>query len=154
MKGIEEGTVNGSPEGVILLGSLLLDFLDIFGTKFSYATQGISVIYARGHYRLSPQQISDTTRRGLFAAGTSHYVPPSLVIDDPVDATNNVGASVFAMWRVKAALESALTALLYATRRGLGDASVEEEFLPPPVPLLTVLLQTLYLKDTTRSRSV
>ncbi|TMW63722.1 hypothetical protein Poli38472_002663 [Pythium oligandrum] len=98
-----QGATNYSGADV---GQLLLDFLEFYGTIFSYATTGISLkAEAFGEYFL------DLT---LGANGVP-LLMPQLVIDDPVyeDGQHNAAAGAFAIARAIAAFENAFYAVTY-----------------------------------------
>jgi len=75
------------------LGAMLLEFLTFFGQQFEYHKMGITLRNGGGYFYLG--------------------VPcPTLVIEDPFDPRNNIGKSVFAMYRIKGAFNHALQTLL------------------------------------------
>ncbi|GLD97719.1 hypothetical protein PINS_up006409 [Pythium insidiosum] len=90
------------------VGQLLIDFLEFYGTIFSYATTGISLkAEAFGEYFLDPTL--------TMGANGVPLLMPQLVIDDPVyeDGQHNAAAGAFAIARVIAAFENAFYAVTF-----------------------------------------
>jgi non-canonical poly(A) RNA polymerase PAPD5/7 len=85
------------------VGQLLLDFVEFYGTMFSYGTTGIS---------LKPDAFGEYYLGASFLVGTAM---PQLVIDDPVyeDGAHNAAAGAFAIARVVAAFENAFYAVSF-----------------------------------------
>jgi DNA polymerase sigma len=85
------------------LGQLLLDFLEFYGCSFDFQHTGIAIT---SPYTRPPQNIPN---RFFPLERTS----TTLVISDPFQPPfmNNIGKSVFAMWRIQGAFEEALNAL-------------------------------------------
>jgi DNA polymerase sigma len=85
------------------LGQLLLDFLEFYGCSFDFQHTGIAI---SSPYTRTQQIVSNR-----FVALDRTYT--TLVISDPFQTPfmNNIGKSVFAMWRIQGALEEALNAL-------------------------------------------
>jgi DNA polymerase sigma len=78
-------------------GGALTAFLRYYGTVFDYATMGISTKHGGEHFRIGE---------------VGHFLGSGpLVIEDPFDPMSNIASGVFAMWRVRAAFESAFAAL-------------------------------------------
>jgi len=78
-------------------GGALVAFFRYYGTVFDYSTTGISVRHGGVHFRIGE---------------VGHYGGTGpLVIEDPFDPMTNIASGVFAMWRVRAAFESAFAAL-------------------------------------------
>lgn len=68
------------------LGRLLMEFFELYGTRFEFEQIVINILDG-GSHRLLPHR------------GTSHMMP--LLILDPFNAQNNIGHSTFMMWKVK-----------------------------------------------------
>ena len=102
-------------------GALLVHFLTFFGRHFQFHKMGIS-ISKRFIFVISPLFSSLPSPIHfltlfyfiLFFRGYFYLsVPsPTLVIEDPFDSSVNIGKGVFAMYRIKAAFNYALSALL------------------------------------------
>lgn len=81
------------------VSSLLLAFLDFYGCQFDYQTMGIRVV--------KPSAEDQTALRVFPLPRESH----TLFIEDPFDPTNNIGQSVFQMWRIALAFKQAFHTL-------------------------------------------
>lgn len=81
------------------VSSLLLGFLDFYGCQFDYKTTGIRVVKADAK--------DQSTLRFFSLKHESH----TLFIEDPFDPSNNIGQSVFQMWRIALAFKQAFHTL-------------------------------------------
>ena len=88
--------------GAANLGALLLEFLELYGKDFNYATTGISV---RHHGAYFPKH-----QRGWNYPNR----PALLALENPDDAGLDVGKNSFAMTRVKRAFDHAHAKLVLA----------------------------------------
>eukprot|EP01117_Protostelium_nocturnum_P003722 TRINITY_DN1499_c1_g2_i2.p1 TRINITY_DN1499_c1_g2~~TRINITY_DN1499_c1_g2_i2.p1 ORF type:complete len:600 (+),score=145.72 TRINITY_DN1499_c1_g2_i2:2040-3839(+) len=83
------------------LGSLLLQFLNLYGKTFDYEKMGVTVQNGGGHFELDQ----------LF-----HVNPgSSFVIVDPFNPTNNLGLHAKGIWSVKAAFAFAHESLFQSS---------------------------------------
>ena len=106
------------------LGSLLLDFLELYGMDFNYVTTGISVRHD-GYY--FPKGLSD--RRESFWQPTR---PFSLALENPLDPTADVGAGAFRMQMVQRIFGHAFKTLLaYVSEPSVETESILARIIPP-----------------------
>ena len=106
------------------LGSLLLDFLELYGMDFNYVTTGISVRHD-GYY--FPKGLSD--RRESFWQPTR---PFSLAMENPLDPTADVGAGAFRMQMIQRIFGHAFKTLLaYVSEPSVETESILARIIPP-----------------------
>lgn len=86
------------------LGSLLLEFFELYGVDFNYYTTGISVREDGSYF---PKGATD--KRPYFFQGNR---PTSLAIENPLDHTADVGRSTFRIGQIQRSFEVAFRVLL------------------------------------------
>lgn len=109
------------------LGTLLLEFLDLYGRRFDFTNMGLCP-------QLHPRSFGSVYYTLLRPTN-------SLAITDPLDPlssldptlANNVGRGVFAMYRIKAAFHYALC-ILVAPFAPLAHSSLLSRILEGPAP--------------------
>lgn len=106
------------------LGSLLLDFLELYGLDFNYVTTGISVRHD-GYY--FPKGLRD--RRDSFWQSTR---PFSLAMENPLDPNADVGAGAFRMQMIQRVFGHAFRTLLaYVSEPAMDTDSILARIIPP-----------------------
>jgi non-canonical poly(A) RNA polymerase PAPD5/7 len=106
------------------LGSLLLDFLELYGVDFNYVTTGISVRHD-GYY--FPKGLSE--RRNSFWQPTR---PFGLAMENPLDPTADVGAGAFRMQMIQRIFGHAFRTLLaYVSEPAEHADSILARIIPP-----------------------
>ena len=106
------------------LGSLLLDFLELYGMDFNYVTTGISVRHD-GYY--FPKGLSDR-RESFWQVGR----PFSLAMENPLDPTADVGAGAFRMQMIQRIFGHAFKTLLaYVSEPSVETESILARIIPP-----------------------
>lgn len=86
------------------VSSLLLGFLDFYGVRFDYKTTGIRVVQAG-------QEDEGVLR--FFQLEHDYH---TLFIEDPFDPNNNIGQSVFQMWRIALAFKQGFHTLKFSNQ--------------------------------------
>jgi non-canonical poly(A) RNA polymerase PAPD5/7 len=113
----ERDAVNyGSPPGVYNLGCLLLEFLELYGTKFNYCTTGISVRHDGAYFRKGERKEAflQPNRASMIA------------VENPLDVNMDVGKASFRYSAVQRAFAAAYKVLL-------------AHLAAPPVPTVSIL---------------
>jgi non-canonical poly(A) RNA polymerase PAPD5/7 len=106
------------------LGSLLLDFLELYGVDFNYVTTGISVRHD-GYY--FPKGLSE--RRNSFWQPTR---PFGLAMENPLDPNADVGAGAFRMQMIQRIFGHAFRTLLaYVSEPAEWTDSILARIIPP-----------------------
>ena len=106
------------------LGSLLLDFLELYGVDFNYVTTGISVRHD-GYY--FPKGLRD--RRDSFWQPSR---PFSIAMENPLDPTSDVGAGAFRMQMIQRVFGHAFRTLLaYVSEPAEQTDSILARIIPP-----------------------
>ena len=107
------------------LGSLLIEFFELYGMDLNYLTTAISVrndgyYFPKGHHN----------RREFFFTNPSR--PFSLGIENPIDITMDVGKSSFRMGLIQKSFEVALRVLLgHVAQPVIPTDSILESIIPP-----------------------
>mmetsp|Transcript_17045 Transcript_17045/g.21565 ORF Transcript_17045/g.21565 Transcript_17045/m.21565 type:complete len:538 (-) Transcript_17045:1184-2797(-) len=107
------------------LGSLLVEFFELYGMDFNYLTTAISVrndgfYFPKGHH----------TRKEHFFTNPSRAF--TLGIENPIDITMDVGKSSFRMQLIQKSFEIALRVLLgHVAEPALRTDSILASILPP-----------------------
>jgi len=134
------------------LGDLIIDFLALYGTEFNYQTTGISVTNGGSHFKISEADFALYNNNNI---GT-----PPMIIIDPLNPSNNVGSSAYAMYRIKEAFHIALLALLSALSNSENPQSLlacllmsEWERVDSSTQTSTTSAATYDLYPVTRARS-
>ena len=93
-----------APEQNLNLGSILIDFMELYGLELNYFTTGISV-----------RQGGSFFRKGARDKKATFYMPSrpfSLALEDPLDISNDVGKGSFRMQVLQRAFSIAYRTLL------------------------------------------
>ncbi|KAL3806308.1 hypothetical protein ACHAXA_007935 [Cyclostephanos tholiformis] len=106
------------------LGSLLLDFLELYGVDFNYVTTGISVRHD-GYY----------FPKGSHGRRDSFWQPSrpfSIAMENPLDPTSDVGAGAFRMQMIQRVFGHAFKTLLaYVSEPAEPTDSILARIIPP-----------------------
>jgi len=106
------------------LGSLLLDFLELYGLDFNYVTTGISVRHD-GYYFPKGQ----LDKKEFFWQPNR---PSSIAVENPLDPTMDVGAGAYRIQMISRVLEHAFKTLLaYVSEPMEQTDSILARILPP-----------------------
>lgn len=107
------------------LGSLLLDFLELYGLDFNYVTTGISVRHD-GYYFPKGQ----LDKKEYFWQPNR---PTSIAVENPLDPTMDVGAGAYRIQMISRVLEHAFKTLLaYVSEPMMEETdSILARILPP-----------------------
>ncbi|KAL3763556.1 hypothetical protein ACHAW5_008099 [Stephanodiscus triporus] len=106
------------------LGSLLLDFLELYGVDFNYVTTGISVRHD-GYY--FPKGLKE--RRESFWQPSR---PFGIAMENPLDPTADVGAGAFRMQMIQRIFGHAFRTLLaYVSEPAEPTDSILARIIPP-----------------------
>jgi len=131
----ERDAVNFQRPSVYNLGSLLLEFLEMYGNDMNYLTTGISV---RLDGFFFPKGAAD--RKAIFGSGARSE--SLLALENPLDPTQNVGQSSFRYGMVQRAFAVAYRTVLAHVTAGPND---ERELREAPSILATILPPTDYM---------
>ncbi len=107
------------------LGSLLLEFFELYGIDFNYLTTAISVrhdgyYFPKGHYN----------KRDIFFSNPTR--PFTLGLENPIEITSDVGTSSFRMSLIQKSFEVALRVLLsHVAHPVVHVDSILESIIPP-----------------------
>ncbi len=106
------------------LGSLLLDFLELYGMDFNYVTTGISV-RTDGYY--FPK--GSTDKKPVFWQPSRPFM---LAVENPLDPTADVGAGAYRIQMIKNVFEHAFKTLMAYVSEPLEETdSILAEIIPP-----------------------
>lgn len=106
------------------LGSLLLDFLELYGLDFNYVTTGISVRYD-GYYFPKGQ----LDKKEYFWQPNR---PSAIAVENPLDPTMDVGAGAYRIQMISRVFEHAFKTLLAYVSEPLEQTdSILARILPP-----------------------
>ena len=131
----ERDAVNFQRPSVYNLGSLLLEFLELYGNDMNYLTTGLSV---RQDGFFFPKGAAD--RKAIFGSGAR--AESLLALENPLDPTQNVGQSSFRYGMVQRAFAVAYRTVLAHVTAGPND---ERELREAPSILATILPPTDYM---------
>ena len=113
-----------SPQNSANLGSMMLEFLELYGIDFNYVTVGIS-LRSGGYY--FPKGSKD---KSPFFWQPSR--PFSLAIENPLDTTHDVGKGSYRMMQIQKSLEVAFRTLLtHVSEPAVPTESILATILPP-----------------------
>jgi len=106
------------------LGSLLLDFLELYGMDFNYVTTGISV-RTDGYY--FPK--GSTDKKPVFWQPSRPFM---LAMENPLDITADVGAGAYRIQMIKNVFEHAFKTLMAYVSEPLEETdSILAKIIPP-----------------------
>ena len=124
------------------LGSLLLEFFELYGMDFNYVTTGISVRFD-GYY--FPK--GSRGRRDDFY---HHGKPLSLAIEDPLNPTNDITCGSFRIGMIQRSFETAFRILLSRVAEpSVSCTSILASVLPPTEEMIK---RGVLIKITKRSK--
>lgn len=113
------------------LGSMLLEFLELYGIDFNYVTAGISVRNGGSYF---PKGASDRKENFWVPAK-----PFSLALENPIDITADVGRSTYRIQMIQKSFELSFKVLL---------AHISE----PPEPAVSLLETIIPVTEEMRKR--
>lgn len=120
----EREEFNNCRSSVMNLGSLLLEFFELYGIDFNYVLTGISV---RSDGRYFPK--GDKERKEHFWQPTR---PHSLSLENPLDLSADVGRASFRIQLIQKSFETAFKVLMaYVSEPEVKTVSILEKILPP-----------------------
>lgn len=108
------------------LGSLLLDFLELYGLDYNYVTTGISVRHD-GYYFAKGQ----LDKKEYFWQPNR---PASIAVENPLDPTMDVGAGAYRIHMISRVFEHAFKTLLAYVSEPLEEQSSGESILARILP--------------------
>jgi len=118
----ERDIVNFGKPGPNNLGCLLLDFFDLYGSRFNYCTTGISVRHDGSYFRKGE-------RKDLFVVPAR---PFSVAMENPLDIKTDVGKDSFRIQMVHRAFSAAYKVLLaHVSHPAQPTASIVATIMPP-----------------------
>ena len=117
------------------LGSLLLDFFELYGMDFNYVTTGVSVRHDGFYFPKGQEDRKETFWRPDR--------PSTLAMENPLDPTANVGAGAFRIQMIRRIFEHAFKMLL---------AHVSEPAEPTDSILATIVPPTKEMEERKRMK--
>jgi non-canonical poly(A) RNA polymerase PAPD5/7 len=118
------------------LGSLLLDFLELYGLDFNYVTTGISVRHD-GYYFPKGQ----LDKKEYFWQPTR---PMSIAVENPLDVTMDVGAGAYRIQMISRVFEHAFKTLLAYVSEPMEQT---DSILARILPVTEEMVRRRMLKD-------
>lgn len=113
-----------SPQNSGNLGSMLIEFLELYGIDFNYVTTGISLRYG-GYY--FPKGARD--KKSIFWQPARFF---SLAIENPLDPLHDVGKGSYRMMQIQKTFDVAFRTLLaYTSEPTVPTLSILATILPP-----------------------